>query len=242
MKKSKEKVLGSNYEIIESILNLDINAALVSKDFRKAKQELEELNKKTQNSQNIISRSRSDMNFNEAEARRIYKKLDILDEKRADKASKLSGSKTDEDHKLHKREVDNIDRDTKEIQKSLEALEEKIESNKQILKGAEKELDKILKASEEEIKKAKDAEEKSMTKLNEIKTVREQYMTQLDDNLMQHYKKVAEISHNPNGPISRVVNNACGNCYIGLSPQMLSKFAKDKIYDICPNCSHILIA
>ena len=233
--------MSSNYEIIESILNLDINAALVSNDFRKAKQELEELNKKTQKSQNIISRSRSDMTFNEAEARRIYKKLDILDEKRADKTSKLSGSKTDDDHKLHKREVDNIDRDTKENQKTLEIIEERVESNKQILKSAEKELDEILKASAEELKKAKEAEDKSMSKLNEMKVVRENYMKQLDDILMQHYKKVAKITHNPSGPINRVVNNACGNCHIGLSPQMLIKFAKDKIYDICPNCSHILI-
>ncbi|MBX9702631.1 MAG: hypothetical protein K2X39_00625, partial [Silvanigrellaceae bacterium] len=61
--------MNPNYEIIEQIFRLDIDAGLVTSDQRNAQRELAELAKKTKSSEEIISKTRADMSFHEAEMR-----------------------------------------------------------------------------------------------------------------------------------------------------------------------------
>ena len=67
------------------------------------------------------------------------------------------------------------------------------------------------------------------------------YLEQLEDRVAQHYLRVTKITRSPNGPICRVVEGVCGNCRIGLSPQILNNVARGKSIEFCPNCSHILL-
>jgi signal recognition particle subunit SRP54 len=71
--------LNPSYEIIEQLYRLDIDSGLVTQDQRAAQKELSELAKKSRISEEIIAKTRTDMSFNEAELRRLYKKLDDLE-------------------------------------------------------------------------------------------------------------------------------------------------------------------
>lgn len=233
--------MNPQYEIIEQIYRVDIDAGLVTQHQRAAQKELAELAKKSRLSEDLLNKSRNEMSFNEAELRRLYKRLDELEEKKADRSSKLLAAKNDDDHRAYKRELDNVDRDIRETQRRADETESKIEQSKTVFHKAEAELKQTIDASEDERKKAQSAEENSAGKLAEIQTVRDSYLSRLDDRVAQHYMRVARITRSPNGPICRVVEGACGNCRIGLSPQILNTVNRGKAVEFCPSCSHLLL-
>ena len=67
--------MNPQYEIIEQIYRLDIDSGLVTQHQRVAQKELAELSKKSKQSEEILNKSRNEMGFNEAELRRLYKRL-----------------------------------------------------------------------------------------------------------------------------------------------------------------------
>lgn len=233
--------MNPNYEIIEQLYRLDIDSGIVTQDQRTAQKELSELAKKSKISEEIISKTRTDMIFNEAEMRRLYKKLDDLDERKVERSARLFSAKSDDDHRILKRELDNVEREIRDIQRRADETEGRIEQSKALFQKAENELSASLAASEGERKKAQEAETNSAGRLDEIHKVRDSYLSRLDDRISQHYMRVSKITRNPNGPICRVIERACGNCRIGLSPQVLNNIIRGKSVEFCPNCSHILL-
>ena len=229
------------YEIIEQIYRLDIDSGLVTQHQRVAQKELSELAKKSRLSEDLLNKSRNEMGFHEADLRRLYKRLDELDEKKSERSAKLGAAKTDDDHRIYKRELDNVDRDIRETQRRADETESKIEQSKSVFRKAESDLKQTIEASEDERQKATSAENSSAGRLAEIQSVRDTYLSKLDDRLAQHYSRVAKITRNPNGPICRVVEGACGNCRIGLSPQILNNVKIGKNVEFCPNCTHLLL-
>lgn len=233
--------LNPSYEIIEQLYRLDIDSGLVTQDQRAAQKELSELAKKSRISEEIIAKTRTDMSFHEAELRRLYKKLDDLDERKVERSARLFAAKNDDDHRSLKRELDHVEREIRDTQRKADDTESRIEQSKSLFQKAEAELSASTSASEGERKKAQEAENNSAGRLNEINKVRDSYLSRLDDRIAQHYIRVAKITRSPNGPICRVVERACGNCRIGLSPQILNNIVRGKSIEFCPNCSHVLL-
>lgn len=229
-------------DIIELIYNLDKDAAIVSQDQRAALKELAELEKKSKLSEAVLQKARFEMTFHETEMRRLYKKLDDLEDKKSVRAAKLNLSKTDEEHRTYKRELDNLERDLREYQKRADDAEEQIEQSKKTFYRAQDELQLVRKASEGEEAKAKAARDNSEGQLQEITKIRDSYLNQLDDRVAQHYLRVAKITHNPNGPICRAMQSACGNCRMDLSPKIINSLLLGKNVEFCPHCSHILLS
>ncbi len=233
--------MNPNYEILEQILRLDIEAGATTLDHRNAQKELQELAKKAKSSEELIARTKTDMSFLEGELRRLFKRIDELEERKEERSGKLFGARTDEEHRGLKREVDNIDRDMKDTSKRAEDVEMKIEGLKNVLLKAENELSASLAATADERHKAKEAEGRTSGRLTEINSVRGSYLTRIDDRIAQHYDRVARLTRNPSGPITRVDQKSCGNCHIGLSPQLLNNIARGKEIENCPSCNHILL-
>ena len=203
--------------------------------------ELVELEKKSKASEVVLNKARAEMNFNETEMTRLYKKIDDLEDKKSIRTAKLNLVKTDEEHRSYKRELDNIEREMRDYQKRADEAEDRIDKCKKIFRQAETELASALHASEDEHEKARTARDNSADRLQEIAKVRESYLDQLDERVAQHYLRVAKITHNADGPICRIVNSACGNCRMDLSPQTLNHLALGKMVEFCPHCSHILL-
>lgn len=228
-------------EIIELIYNLDRDASVVSQDQRVALRELAELEKKSKSSESVLNKARTEMAFHEAEMRRLYKKIDDLEGKKSLRAARLNAAKADDDQRSYKREIDAIEREIREQQKRADSAEEHIEQSKKVFQKAEEELHIVQQASEGEQTKAQEARDRSAGRLAEIAKVRDSYLEQLDDRTAQHYLRVSRITHNVDGPITRVVNSACGNCRIDLSPQILNHVALGKNVEFCHHCAHILL-
>lgn len=228
-------------DIIELIYNLDKDAAIVSQDQRVALKELAELEKKSKLSEAILQKARFEMTFQETEMRRLYKKLDDFEDKKSVRMAKLNLAKTDDEHRTYKRELDNLERDIRDYQKRADDAEEHIEQSKKTFKRAKEELETVRKASEGEEAKAKSARDNSEGQLQEITKIRESYLNQIDDRVGQHYLRLSKITHNANGPICRVMQSACTNCRMDLSPKILNNLLLGKSIEFCPHCSHILL-
>jgi|GEM_PF-647169 len=235
------RALNPNYEILEQVLRLDVDAGAATLDWRSAQKELSELAKKTKTSEELIGKTRTDMAFMEGDLRRQYKKIDELEERRTDRSARLFAARNDDEHRALKREVDNLERDTRDAMRRAEETELRIESLKSVLGRAENELQTSLAASVDERAKAKEAEQASSGRLSELSGVRDGYLNRLDDRLMQHYQRVAKITRNPSGPITRVSNKSCGNCHLSLAPQLLNNLIRGKDIEFCPSCNHILL-
>lgn len=233
--------MNPNYEAIEQLYKLDIDAGAVTQDKRTAQRELTELEKKSRINEEILNKSRTEMAFHEAELRRLYKKLDDLEDKKSERAARLFAAKNEDDHRILKRELDHVEREIRDTQRRADDTEARIEHSKGVFHKAESELASAMLASEGERNKAQAAESASAGRLGEIQKVRESYLDRLDDRVAQHYVRVFNITRNPNGPISRIVERACGNCRISLSPQILNNVIRGKTVEFCPNCSHILL-
>lgn len=233
--------MNQNYEILEQIYRLDIDAGAATMDYRNAQKELQELAKRTKASEDTIHKTKTDMAFLEGELRRQYKRVDELEERKGERGAKLFNARNDEEHRALKREVDNLDRDLRDSGRRIEETEGRIEQLKAILIKAESELKDSLAATTDERQKAEAAEARSSGRLNEIGGVRSTYLARLDDRIGQHYLRISKLTRNPNGPVTRVVGGACGNCHLSLSPQLLNNMARGTEIENCPSCNHILL-
>lgn len=234
-------MLNPSYETLEQILRLDLDSASATLEWRTAQKQISELSKKSKDNEELIGKTRADMSYVEGEMRRQYKRMDDLDVRKNDRSTKLFAAKTDDDHRILKREVDNLEREIRDSTKRVEEAEARIEQLKVILFSTEKDLTNSVTATAEERKKAEEAEKKSATKLSEINGVRENLVNRLDDRLSQHYNRVSKITRNPNGPITRMVGHACGNCHMTLAPQIYNRIQRGQDIEFCPSCSHILL-
>jgi predicted nucleic acid-binding Zn-ribbon protein len=205
--------LNPNYEILEQIYRLDIDAGTATMDYRNAQKELNELAKRTKASEDLIHKTKTDMAFLEGELRRQYKRVDEIEERKTERSGKLFSAKNDDEHR---------------------AL-------KTILIKAEGELKESQTATADERQKAEAAEARSSGRLSEIGGVRSTYLERLDDRIGQHYSRISKLTRNPNGPVTRVIAGACGNCHLSLSPQLLNNLARGKDVEFCPSCNHILL-
>ena len=233
--------MNPNYEVLEQVLRLDVDSGAATLDQRNAQRELSELAKKTKASEELMGKTRTDMAFLEGELRRQYKRIDEFDERKTERSAKLFSAKNDDEHRSLKREVDNIERELRDTTRRVEETESKIEQFKTVLTRAEGELTSSLTATADERKKAEESSQRSAGKLSEINAVREGYLSRLDDRLAQHYLRLAKLTRNPNGPITRITAGACGNCHIGISPQLLNNIARGAEIEFCPSCHHILL-
>ncbi len=228
-------------DIIELIYNLDRDAGVISQDQRVALRELTELEKKSKASESVLNKARTEMTFHEAEMRRLYKKIDDLEDKKSVSHARANAAKSEDEQRTYKREAEYIDRDVREHQKRADSAEERIEQSKKVFQKSEEELEAVNTASEGEREKAKSASDSIADRLAEMAKVRESYLDQLDDRTMNHYLRVGRITHNVDGPITRIANSACGNCRMDLAPQILNHLALGKNTEFCPHCSHILL-
>jgi uncharacterized protein len=233
--------LNPNYETLEQILRLDVDAGAATTDWRNAQKELAELARKSKASEELIAKTRTDMAFMEGDLRRQFKKVDELEERRADRNARLFAAKNDDEHRALKREVDNLERDLRDFMRRVEESEGRIEALKNTLARAENELRVAVAASVEERQKAEGAEQASSGRLKELSVVRDQYISRLEDRIAQHYTRVAKITRNPSGPITRVHDKSCGNCHLSLAPQLLNNLMRGKDVEFCPSCNHILL-
>jgi predicted nucleic acid-binding Zn-ribbon protein len=233
--------LNSNYQVLEQILRLDAEAGSATVHWRAAQRELVELAKKTKASGELIAKTRTDINFLESEQRRAYKRIDELEERKVERGAKLFGAKNDDEHRTFKREVDHIDRDLRESTRRTEDNDIQIERLKMAFFGAEDALAAALAATSEERARAEKAQQESSSKLGELEGLRGQYVDRLEDRLAQHYRRVAKITRNPAGPVTRVTEKACGNCHMGLSPQLVNLVLRGEDVQFCPSCNHILL-
>ena len=215
-------------DIIELIYNLDRDAGIVSQDQRAALKELAELEKKSKASEAVLNKARAEMNFNETEMRRFYKKIDDLEDKKSVRAAKLNLVKTDEEHRSYKREL--IILNVKcAIIKNVPMMLKTASIN------AKKSLDKLKTNWLQPFMHPKANKKKPVqrgTILPVVYKKLQKYVNpifnQLDERVMQHYLRVAKITHNADGPICPSVNSACGNCRMDLPPQTLNHLALGK--------------
>ena len=233
--------MNPNYEILEQLLRLDADAGAATVDWRNAQKQLFELAKKTKICEDTIAKTKVEMAYLEGELRRQFRKVDELEERKTDKAAKLFAAKNDDEHRGLKREVDNVDRELKDFTRRTEDTELKIESLKTVLGRTGQELAESLNATEDERKKAENSESKSSGRISELAKVRDGHLEKLDDRVSQHYTRLAKITKNPSGPVTRVSNGSCGNCHMKLAPQLLNTIIKSKDIEFCPSCNHILL-
>ncbi len=233
--------MNQNYEILEQLLRLDVEAGLATASQRKAQRQLTELAKKTKDIEERSTRVRSDMRLKEGDLIRKYRRIDELDELRNEKSARLFAAKNDDEHRTLKREVDNLEKEVRDYTRHCNDNEESIEKAKELLMHDEAELTKTNAASADERQKAESAEKESEGRLGELAGVRDTYIKQLDSRLQQHYKRVAKVTRNPDGPITRILNNACGNCHMGIAPQLMNSIRSGREVEFCPNCHHILL-
>jgi uncharacterized protein len=237
----RSPVLNSNYDVLEQILRLDVEAGAATLDWRNAQKQIEELAKKTKAMEEVIGKTRTDLAYAEGEARRQFKRIDELEERKSDRSARLFSAKNDDEHKALRREVDNVDRELRELLRRAEDSEGKIEQLKSTLQKAEIELNLSMEASAGERLKAAEGETKCAGRLQELSSLRETKLVNLDDRLRQHYERVAKLTRSPNGPITRVVDKACGNCRLTLAPQLLNNVLRGKDVESCPSCKHMLL-
>lgn len=239
--RQRSQELNPNYQVLEQLLRLDSEAGAATVNWRAAQREMAELAKKTKASEEQIAKTRTDMTFLENEQRRVFRRIDELEERKAERSAKLFSAKNDDEHRSFKREVDHIDRDLRDSVRRTDDNEVQIERLKVTFFGAEEALAAALAATAEERARAEHAQIESSSKLNEIEDLRGQYVDRLEDRLAQHYRRVSKITRNPAGPITRVASKACGNCHMGLSPQLVNTVLRGEDVHFCPSCNHILL-
>lgn len=233
--------MNSNLEILEQILRVDIEAGEATSAQRKAQAELHSLADKVRSSEELLAKTHTDMAFLESEMRRQYRRIDELEERRNERSAKLFAARSDDEHRATKREIDHLDREVREVAKKCEDLESRIEFLKEILRRTEVELVEHKAATADERARAEGDEIKSANHLKDLDQVRENLVTRLDERVSQHYRRVFHISRNPSGPVTRIENGACGNCHMGLPPNLLNAVIRARDVEFCPSCYHILL-
>ena len=236
-----EVSLNPQYEVLNQILLLDIEAGVASTDQRAAQKQLKELSKKTRAVEEVLTKTNSEIAYLEGEARRRYRKVDEVEERKVEKAQSLTNVRSDEEHRSAKRQSDSLEREARDLTRRAEEVEGQMEEQKTKYWELQKALDEIEGASSVEREKAEKAQQSSEGKLSEIAAKRDEFLKTLEPMVVGHYKNLSKVTRNPNGPITRITDKACGNCHLQLSAQLVNTVTTGKEVKFCPSCHHILL-
>jgi predicted nucleic acid-binding Zn-ribbon protein len=236
-----ELTLNPQYEILKSIHQVDSDAGLAKADLKKSHDHYLELTQKIRDNEDLLVRSKRDMGFLETEIRRTYKRMDEIFEQKGERSARIFVAKTDDEHRFLKREIDNFDKEYKESQRKIEETITQVEYLKKIIFDTQKQIQDMNSQIKGDVEAIHKKEAESHTRLEELSQIRKTHVDNLEGHLHQHYERVFKMTKNPQGPITYVKDRACGNCRVGLSPQLLNNILNGSQVQFCPHCHHILL-
>jgi len=150
----------------------------------------------------------------------------------------LSQIKTNKEYSAKISEIENIKADQSVMEEKILAsydesdkVNSEIEKEKTVVAEKEKTFLDQKKEIEAQVKEIED-------RIKVLRSQRERITPEIDNNFLRRYEKV--LGHKEGLAIAAVRGNACGGCYMNLSPQVLNMIKMhDRIIE-CETCQRIL--
>jgi predicted nucleic acid-binding Zn-ribbon protein len=226
------------FEKLIQLQELDSQIKNTSISLENIPRQIEDINKKKEESFQIITRAKEKMAQNQKNRRDLEAEVKDIKERISKFNLQLNDVKTNIEYKSLLKEIDEAQRRVGALEDeiinemlSADEIEEEIKAASQKFSKVEEEFSK-----EKEIlqKKKKESEDKK----NELTKKREALMTQIPADRTLLYLKIFKSK---NGiALSPIMGEFCSLCHMRIRPQVLNELKGNEQLILCENCGRIL--
>lgn len=228
----------TEFENLIKLQNLDIEIRNTSVLLEDIPRQLEEIDKKSEESLQIVQAAKDNFSLNQKKRRDLESILQDTKEKRERYKRQLNEVKTNKEYSSLLKEIE--DANTK-----IDSLEEEIIGEMLSADDIEKDIKAASKKAEEvqaELSRKKDVifqeQNTAKEKLKNLEAEREQLLPKIPSDHMKLYK---QISRTKNGIVlSPVTEEFCTMCHMRVRPQMVNELIAGTQIITCENCGRIL--
>lgn len=228
----------TEFENLIKLQKLDIEIRNTSVLLDDIPYQIEEIDKKSEESLKIVQAAKD--NFVQNQKKRRGQESELQDKKEIIEKYKrqLNGVKTNKEYSSLLKEID-------ETNAKIDFLEEKIIGEMLSADDIEKEIKAASKKAEEvqaELSRKKEVifqgKDKAEEKLKDLEAEREELLPKIPSDQMKLYKQISRIK---NGIVlSPVTEEFCTMCHMRVRPQMVNELIAGTQIITCENCGRIL--
>ncbi len=228
----------TEFENLIKLQKLDIEIRNTSVLLDDIPYQIEEIDKKSEESLKIVQAAKD--NFVQNQKKRRGQESELQDKKEIIEKYKrqLNGVKTNKEYSSLLKEID-------ETNAKIDFLEEKIIGEMLSADDIEKEINAASKKAEEvqaELSRKKEVifqgKDKAEEKLKDLEAEREELLPKIPSDQMKLYKQISRIK---NGIVlSPVTEEFCTMCHMRVRPQMVNELIAGTQIITCENCGRIL--
>lgn len=228
----------TEFENLIKLQKLDIEIRNTSVLLDDIPYQIEEIDKKSEESLKIVQAAKDNFSQNQKKRRDLESELQDKKEKVEKYKRQLNGVKTNKEYSSLLKEID-------ETNVKIDSLEEEIIGGMLSADDIEKEIKAASKKAEEvqtELTKKKEEifqeKNKAEEKLKDLEADREKLLPKIPSDQMKLYK---QISRTKNGIVlSPVREEFCTMCHMRIRPQMVNELIAGTQIITCENCGRIL--
>ena len=228
----------TEFENLIKLQKLDIEIRNTSVLLDDIPHQIEEIDKKSEESLQIVQTAKDNFSLNQKKRRNLETELQDAKEKIEKYKRQLNDVKTNKEYSSLLKEIE-------EANAKIDSLEEEIIGEMLSADDIEKEIKAASKKAEEvqaELSRKKDAifqeKNKAEEKLKDIESEKEQLLPKIPSDQMKLYK---QISRTKNGIVlSPVTEEFCTMCHMRVRPQMVNELIAKTQIITCENCGRIL--
>jgi predicted nucleic acid-binding Zn-ribbon protein len=228
----------TEFENLIKLQKLDIEIRNTSVLLDDIPHQIEEIDKKSEESLQIVQAAKENFSRNQKKRRVLESELQEKKEKNEKYKRQLNEVKTNKEYSSLLKEID-------ETNTKIDSLEEEIIGEMLSADDIEKEIKAASKKAEEvqaELTKKKEEifqeKNEAKEKLKDLEAEREELLPKIPSDQMKLYK---QISRTKNGIVlSPVTEEFCTMCHMRVRPQMVNELIAGTQIITCENCGRIL--
>ncbi|HNU73182.1 MAG TPA: C4-type zinc ribbon domain-containing protein [Thermodesulfobacteriota bacterium] len=163
--------------------------------------------------------------------------VEINKDKKSKYEAQLYKVRTNKEYTSLLSEIDEVSKQSLQLEDEILQLMEDIESLRQDLAVKESEFESETKNGERVIAENRTRKAALEAQLTELEQVRQKLIARVDPPLRTRYERIAKVRKNAVVPVT---DSACTGCFMVIRPQMLSHLMAGDTIVTCENCSRIL--
>ena len=230
--------MDTTFDKLIQLQKLDTEITSTSLFLEDIPRQIEDTDKKKEQSYLIITQAKEKMAQNQKKRRDMESEVKDIKAKISKFNLQLNDVKTNIEYKSFLKEIDGAQQKTSELEDEIinemlaaDEIEEEIKEANQKYSEAEKKFSK-----EKEILQQK--QKKSETKKKELTKKKEKLMTSIPDDQIRLYLKT--FNSKKGIALSPITDEFCSLCHMRVRPQILNELKGNEKLILCENCGRIL--
>jgi len=217
---------------------LDQEIATLNSRLCRIPNQIQEVDRKLDRAQRHVEEKQTLIGENQKKRRELESDLALIETKRKRYKEQLDGVKTNKEYTGLQHEIEMVSQAIREMEDQILAQMEEGDGLKAQLDEAQKAKEREEKGLLDEKRVVQAEADKLEAEMNELRSKREQWVSQIPPDIMEEYDRLA--THRKGVALAEARDAICQECQMRIRPQLFQEIRRNDTIITCENCSRML--